>query len=45
MIEKLHPYETPIMRKLGTVKDLTLNSGESNGYQVMDPISAEFAFF
>jgi hypothetical protein len=23
MIEKMPPYETPIMRKLGTVKDLT----------------------
>jgi len=23
MIEKMQPYETPIMKKLGTVKDLT----------------------
>jgi hypothetical protein len=24
MIEKMQPYETPIMKRLGTVKELTL---------------------
>jgi hypothetical protein len=40
MIEKMHPYETPIMKKLGTVKDLT-QRGEWN-FEVVDPTSGEF---
>jgi hypothetical protein len=31
MIEKMKPYETPIMKKLGTVKDLT---------QASDPVDS-----
>ena len=35
MIEKMQPYETPIMKRLGTIKDLT----RGNGAEV--PISGE----
>jgi hypothetical protein len=34
----MQPYETPIMKKLGTVKDLTQGNGAGH------PISAEFDF-
>jgi hypothetical protein len=36
MVEKLQPYETPIMKKLGTVKDLT------QGITAVHPTSGEF---
>jgi hypothetical protein len=31
MVEKLQPYETPIMKRLGTVKDLTQSNSIPEG--------------
>jgi len=39
MIEKMQPYETPIMKKLGTVKDLTQANSIPD-----DPTSGEIIF-
>jgi hypothetical protein len=38
MVEKMHPYETPIMKRLGTVKDLT-QAGD--WIEAVDPTSGE----